>query len=335
MEEGGGVGHVANAGGSRIVYRGTTAASAVATALPSALAQQMRGLSPSDDEGLDDADECDEAQVAAGSGNSSSSVHMPQLPSPWQLCPGPSLQLSSAAAAAPPQDVLSSTVDSEANRPSQRAGSSVARPAVETALLQPASDGGSSTTLSAEGRGATVQPPAIGQSATSAAKSASDRGLVDAAAHAIALASRMRARLAACLNEQLEEARLREGAASSTAQQARSTAEEAAAGSQAVAAAGARAAGKREKAGRDADALAARLAKEASAAASIASRLAASSATEAAADRLMSEASTSAAAASAEGAEAAGRAATHASARVLALEAELAELADAGGSRGD
>ena len=149
-----------------------------------------------------------------------------------------------------------------------------------------------------------------------------------AAAAALALAARMRARLAACLGEQLEEARQRRVSAASNADQARTIAATASAASQAAATT-VNEAVKRVKAGREAEALAARLAKKATAAASAATRFADASAEEATVAWREASALTAAAEAATEGAAAAGRAVKDATVRVRALEAELAELSTA------
>lgn len=149
-----------------------------------------------------------------------------------------------------------------------------------------------------------------------------------AAAAALALAARMRARLAACLSEQLEEARLRRGTAASNADQSRSAAATASAASQAAATT-VNEALKRVKAGREAEALAVRLAKKATAAASAATRFADASAEEVTVARREAAALTAAAAAATEGVATAGRAVKDATVRVRALEAELAELSAA------
>lgn len=151
-----------------------------------------------------------------------------------------------------------------------------------------------------------------------------------AAAAALALAARIRTRLAACLGEQLEEARLLRRATALSADKARSVA--AAAGTSRLEVdAAAVASKKRSQSGRDAEARAAQLAKKAAAAASTASRLAAAFVDEAAVARREAAAATAAATAATEDAAAARRAVKQAAVRVRALEDELAELADAGG----
>ena len=161
--------------------------------------------------------------------------------------------------------------------------------------------------------------------AASAARGTAGRGSADPAAAALALAARMRERLAAILHEQLEEARQRQGPAAAHALQARSAAAAAAAACVATTAAAA-AAGKRVRAVREAEEDAARLSALAASAASAASRLAEATAAEAVVARREADAFASAAAEATEGATAAQRAAKQAAARVRALKAELAEL---------
>ena len=152
-----------------------------------------------------------------------------------------------------------------------------------------------------------------------------------AAAAALALAARIRTRLAACLGEQLEAARLRRGETALSADMARIAAT-AFSTSRLEADAAAVASKKRAQSGRDAEVRAAQLAKKAASAASAASRLAVTIVEEATAARREAAAATAAAAAAKEVAAAAGRAVKEAEARVQVLGAELAELtADAGG----
>lgn len=149
-----------------------------------------------------------------------------------------------------------------------------------------------------------------------------------AAAAALALANRMRTRLAACLNEQLLEARQRRGTAAANADEARSATEVAASGSL-IAATAANVAEARAALQREAAAVAVHLADEAAAAATAAMRLADKSAAEAIALRREAAAATAVATAAADGAVAASQTAKQAAARVRLLEAELAELGSA------
>ena len=150
-----------------------------------------------------------------------------------------------------------------------------------------------------------------------------------AAVAALALAARMRTRLAACLNEQLGEARQRRGAAAANADEARSATESTACASL-VAAAAAASAEARATLQREAAAAAAILADEAAAAASAAMRLADKSAAEAIALRREAAAATAVATAAAQSEAAALQTAKQAAARVRVLEAELAELESTG-----
>lgn len=233
----------------------------------------------------------------------------PSLPSPWQRVSGP-LLAPAATASASARGVGASCCAAD-DYESSGAG----------AAQQP-------STASAP-RASPTQ--AAGRVLTGLAVGPADT----ATASALALAARMRARLAACLAEQLHEACQRQGETADALRQARSVAVAAAAAS-AFSAAAAIAAGKRVRAEREAEENAVRVAAAAAATAIVASCVADESAAEAAAAQRDAAAAISDAAVIAAGADVAEDAVTQVGARVRALnlKGELAELTSQAGAPG-